>query len=68
MEKNIKDEVRILQRRARQDASSDLLEGKTATGDPVNVARARSRSRRASSSPRDVLTRLRHSDDPDAAA
>ena len=46
MEKNLKDEIRILQDE-RDKRIEDLLEGKTAAADLVNAARARRSSRRA---------------------
>jgi DNA-directed RNA polymerase subunit beta len=60
MEKNLKDEVRILQDE-RDKRIEDLLEGKTATTDLVN-ARGEKVVKKGDKLTRDVLTRLRHSD------
>jgi DNA-directed RNA polymerase subunit beta len=60
MEKNLKDEVRILQDE-RDKRIEDLLENKTATTDLVN-ARGEKVIKKGDKLTRDVLTRLRHSD------
>jgi DNA-directed RNA polymerase subunit beta len=60
MEKNLKDEVRILQDE-RDKRIEDLLEGKTATTDLVN-SRGEKVVKKGDKLTRDVLTRLRHSD------
>jgi DNA-directed RNA polymerase subunit beta len=60
MEKNLKDEVRILQDE-RDKRIEDLLEGKTATADLVNV-RGDKIVKKGQQLTRDVLEKLRHSD------
>jgi DNA-directed RNA polymerase subunit beta len=60
MEKNLKDEIRILQDE-RDKRIEDLLDGKTATSDLVNVRGDRV-VKRGDRLTRDVLQRLRHSD------
>jgi len=60
MEKNLKDEIRILQDE-RDKRIEDLLEGKTATSDLVN-ARGEKIVKKGQELTRDVLTKLRHSD------
>jgi DNA-directed RNA polymerase subunit beta len=60
MEKNLKDEIRILQDE-RDKRIEDLLEGKTATGDLVNV-RGEKIIKKGQHLTRDVLEKLRHSD------
>src|SRR5688572_1042422 len=60
MEKNLKDEVRILQDE-RDKRIEDLLEGKTATGDLVNI-RGEKVVKKGQELTRDVLNKLRHSD------
>ncbi len=60
MEKNLKDEVRILQDE-RDKRIEDLLEGKTATTDLVN-ARGDKVVRKGDKLTREALQRLRHSD------
>jgi DNA-directed RNA polymerase subunit beta len=60
MEKNLKDEIRILQDE-RDKRIEDLLEGKTATSDLVN-ARGEKVIRKGQELTRDVLNKLRHSD------
>jgi len=60
MEKNLKDEIRILQDE-RDKRIEDLLEGKVATGDLVN-ARGEKIIRKGQDLTRDVLSKLRHSD------
>ena len=60
MEKNLKDEVRILQDE-RDKRIEELLDGKTATTDLVNV-RGDKVIKKGDRLTRDVLSRLRHSD------
>jgi DNA-directed RNA polymerase subunit beta len=60
MEKNLKDEVRILQDE-RDKRIEDLLEGKTATADLVNM-RGDKIIKKGQHLTRDVLEKLRHSD------
>jgi DNA-directed RNA polymerase subunit beta len=60
MEKNLKDEVRILQDE-RDKRIEDLLEGKTATNDLIN-ARGEKIVKKGDKLVRDLLQRLRHSD------
>jgi DNA-directed RNA polymerase subunit beta len=60
MEKNLKDEIRILQDE-RDKRIEDLLEGKTATGDLINV-RGEKVIKKGQELTRDVLQKLRHSD------
>jgi len=60
MEKNLKDEVRILQDE-RDKRIEDLLDGKTATGDLVNI-RGEKVIKKGQELTRDALQKLRHSD------
>jgi DNA-directed RNA polymerase subunit beta len=60
MEKNLKDEIRILQDE-RDKRVEDLLEGKTATNDLIN-ARGEKIVKKGDRLTRDVLQKLRHSD------
>ncbi len=60
MEKNLKDEIRILQDE-RDKRIEDLLVGKTATADLVN-ARGEKLARKGQTLDRDTLGRMRHSD------
>jgi DNA-directed RNA polymerase subunit beta len=60
MEKNLKDEIRILQDE-RDKRIEDLLEGKTATGDLINV-RGEKVIKKGQELTREVLQKLRHSD------
>jgi len=60
MEKNLKDEVRILQDE-RDKRIEDLLEGKTATGDLVNI-RGEKVVKKGQELTREALGKLRHSD------
>lgn len=60
MEKNLKDEIRILQDE-RDKRIEDLLEGKTATGDLVNI-RGEKVIKKGQELTREALQKLRHSD------
>ena len=60
MEKNLKDEIRILQDE-RDKRIEDLLEGKTATADLVNT-RGDKVIQKGQELDREMLQRLRHSD------
>ena len=60
MEKNLKDEIRILQDE-RDKRIEDLLDGKTATGDLVNI-RGEKVVKKGQELTREVLQKLRHSD------
>jgi DNA-directed RNA polymerase subunit beta len=60
MEKNLKDEIRILQDE-RDKRIEDLLVGKTATADLVNI-RGEKTIKKGQELTRDVLEKLRHSD------
>ena len=60
MEKNLKDEIRILQDE-RDKRIEDLLTGKTATADLVNI-RGEKTIKKGQELTRDTLQKLRHSD------